>query len=162
MVWKGQNSGGSTTGTGDGTTGTGDGTTDGGAGTTPAPISTVPNEDEVRVLNVAGRGHILGQEDQLILEGYYNRLSLANQQADEADAAVTAEENTLYIPEATNTEALQALRQANLVPTDAYNWLMRHYRESARVIASILRVSSSPAQRSGLQARTSTRKTKTT
>jgi hypothetical protein len=66
-----------------------------------------------------------------VLEQYYNRLSLANQEANEADAAATAEDNTLYIPEgATNAEALQALRQANLVPTDAFNWLMRHYQET--------------------------------
>ena len=134
FAWLGVNPGGTgngnNSGSGDGSNdGTGNGTDNG--NTTPDPISTVPSDEEVRVLNIAGRGDILGAENQLILEGYYNRLRLANQQANEADEAAEAEENRLYIPEgATNSEALQALRQANLIPTDAYNWLMRHYRES--------------------------------
>ena len=89
-----------------------------------------PTDEEARVLALAGQG-VLGSEDQMILEGFYNNLNAANTAASQAAAEVEATENTLFIPEgATNQEALQSLNNAGLVPSDAFNWLMRHYRDS--------------------------------
>jgi len=89
-----------------------------------------PTDEEARVLALAGQG-ILGSEDQMVLEGFYNNLNAANTAASQAAAEVEATDNTLFIPEgATNQQALQSLNSAGLVPSDAFNWLMRHYRES--------------------------------
>ena len=90
----------------------------------------VPTDEEARVLALAGQG-ILGSEDQMVLEGFYNNLNAANTAASQAAAEVETTENTLFIPEgATNQQALQALNSAGLVPSDAYNWMMRLYQES--------------------------------
>jgi hypothetical protein len=97
----------------------------------------VPTDEEARVLALAGNQGILGSEDQMTLESYYNRLNTANAAAIEDEAA--AEEaantaaNTLFIPEgATNKEAFDLLNGAGLIDGKTNKWFQRYFQESAQ------------------------------
>ena len=92
----------------------------------------VPSDEEAKVLAMAGNQGILGSEDQMTLEGYYNNLNAANATAIEEEAAAAeAEAGTLFIEEgSTNQQALQALQGAGLVDQPTYNWFQKWFGES--------------------------------
>ncbi len=95
----------------------------------------VPTDEEARVLALVGNQGVLGSEDQMILENYYNNLNAANVTAIEeeaaADDAANTAANTLFIEEgSTNQQALQALKNAGLVDQPTYNWFQKWFGEA--------------------------------
>ena len=92
----------------------------------------VPSDEEAKVLAMAGNQGVLGSEDQMTLEGYYNNLNAANATAIEEEAAAAeTEAGTLFIEEgSTNQQALQVLKGAGLVDQPTYNWFQKWFGES--------------------------------
>jgi hypothetical protein len=94
------------------------------------PLVVEPNEEEARVLAMAGRNTALSPADQRILESYYARRNAALvQQQEEEDAAQNIYDGVLRIPDGTtNQEALDILKRYGLISPDDYNWFKAHLK----------------------------------
>jgi len=91
------------------------------------PLVVEPNEEEARVLAMAGRDTPLSPADQRILESYYARRNAALVQQQEEESGIR--EGVLQIPEGTtNQEALDILKQYGLIAPDDYNWFTSHLK----------------------------------